>query len=209
MARFNEILTGRFNRAVQKLLSMKGRASLVTLSDEMFPVIEVEPLFAVENRYLTGWNVFSIATQIAAAATFSSQAQIRNPAGSNVLVVIEKFEVSNSTAAVQQIGASSGAKTTDLTSIISLTGTNMDSRGPTGPNSIYSGSNGSAASPLLCGHANVFLPVGATYDTITTLNQEIVINPGSAFYFDSATVNAQLNFVVRFRERFLEDSERT
>ncbi len=54
MARYNEILVGRYNRFLQKLLSMKGPASMPQLAGELQATF---PFFnGVENRNLEGWG---------------------------------------------------------------------------------------------------------------------------------------------------------
>ncbi len=90
MARFNEILVGRYNRMVQKLLSMKGTATLVTFSDEAMAVL---PLFyGAENRYLEGWDRFGVAVGTAAGAAGNRTVwRLRNPTNSNVVTVVEKI----------------------------------------------------------------------------------------------------------------------
>src|SRR5438034_3476406 len=89
MARFNEILVGRYNRFVQKLLSMKGDAPVPQLASEFQPII---PTFSgVENRYLEGWDRFSITLSQTAVAAQTNGLQFRNPAGSNVIAVFEKW----------------------------------------------------------------------------------------------------------------------
>jgi len=50
---------------------------------------------------------------------------------------------------------------------------------------------------------------GATYDFIWDENQEITVLPGDAVQVISGVVNQSINTSWVWRERFLEDSERT
>ena len=88
MARFNEILAGRLNRAIQKFTSMKGEPPAPQLSGEMVPVF---PLFwGAENRYLEGWQRFGFLILPNAAGVGNVNAyRLRNPAKSGVVAVVD------------------------------------------------------------------------------------------------------------------------
>lgn len=206
MARFNEILTGRYNRLMQKLLSMKGGASLVTLSDEMFAVL---PLFhGVENRYLEGWDRFNLAVAISAVAGQLSQAQWRNPVGSNVIAVIEGMIITNIDVA-QTYEIRQGKQTADLATVDSFTFLALDNRGRSNPTLITSHTNNVA--DQLAGNTILRAALVATsgmQNLIFTQNQEIPLLPGQALGFASFSNNTRIDLAVTWRERFLEDSER-
>src|SRR5216684_1967801 len=87
MARFNEINVGRYNRALQKLLGMKGEASVPILASEIAPSFVLP--YGVENRYLEQWNRFGLGMNVTATAGNQSAFRLRNPAGSNVIAVVE------------------------------------------------------------------------------------------------------------------------
>src|SRR6266852_4829039 len=89
VAKYNEILVGRYNRYLQKLLGMKGQAHAPQLSSEIS--VNLQLFNGVETRYLEGWNRFSTSMNVAAVAALLSGAQLRNPAASNVILVIEKL----------------------------------------------------------------------------------------------------------------------
>src|SRR6516225_4576312 len=93
MAIFNELQAGRFNRGLQKLTGIKGRASVRQLGTEILPVFSM-PL-GNEFRYLEGWNRFGLGFLVAGVAANLSGLRFRNPAGSNVIAVIEKFNLDN------------------------------------------------------------------------------------------------------------------
>src|SRR6516164_6184652 len=98
MARFNEILSGRFNRALQKLTSIKGEAPAPVLGSEILPVFPM--FFGNENRYLESWQTFGSLSGISAVAAQFSIFHFRNPTGSNVIAVVTKLTLSNTQAAV-------------------------------------------------------------------------------------------------------------
>src|SRR2546429_2309050 len=93
MAIYNEILSGRHNRFLQKLFSMKGRVPSPQLSSE----IQVSlPIFnGIESRYLEAWNTYGMAVSLGASAANMSGWRLRNPSTSNVVAVIEQIQVGN------------------------------------------------------------------------------------------------------------------
>ena len=211
MALFNEILVGRFNRAVQKLFSMKGPAALSQVSSEL--QMNMNFGSGVENRYLEGWDRYAIAKQQAAVAANQSGLRYRNPAGSNVIAVFEKLAIrfANGQAATQ-VSIQSGTTSLDLATVIGTAGAGLDSRGRPASTLILSQQASAVTVPLLAGNN----PVDA-YNATGFLNVEAIINehqeipllPGQALQFVNDIVNTQLLVVAWWRERYLEDSERT
>src|SRR5260370_10296088 len=89
MAKFNEILSGRFNRALQKMLSMKGGPPSAQLATEIGTQFQF-PL-GVEFRNLESWFRYGAAPGLPAVAAANAVFRFRNPAGSNVVAVVEKL----------------------------------------------------------------------------------------------------------------------
>src|SRR5713226_5812707 len=106
MARFNEILVGRYNRMLQKLFSMKGAAPMPQLASELAPTINF--FSGVENRSLEAWNRYGLLLSITAGAATNSLLRIRNPSTTNVIAIIEKLTVNNNTAAALIVNVRSG-----------------------------------------------------------------------------------------------------
>ena len=203
MARFNEILVGRYNRFMQKLLSMKGPANLVTLSDEMQAMF---PLYnGVENRYLESWERFSFQFNTTAVAAQFSQAQIRNPSGSNVIAVVEKISFTNFAGATDQPVISYLATSADMTNIGTTTQFDVRTR-PHG--SLIASQQTNAAGSISSIVQTQIAVGGVTQDVILTDDQELPILPGIALQAFSQIVNQALHGTFWWRERFLEDSER-
>jgi hypothetical protein len=205
MAKFNEILVGRYNRFLAKLFGMKtGGAVIPQLASEVQPVF---PFFnGAENRYLEGWDRFVGGGTIGAVALNQSAYRLRNPTGSNVMAVVEKW------AAVTSLGQilifSGGTATADLAVV--GTGSGLDPRGRKNSTCKITSQNNAAAAPGLTGAFTIDAPIvlaSSPWNFVRFENQEIPLLPGSALQLVDNTVNADLNFSVMWRERALEDSE--
>lgn len=208
MARYNEILVGRYNRFIQKLMGMKGDASLFQLSTEL--QVALGMFNGVENRYLESWDRFGIRFFVAGGgAGNASKVRFRNPAGSNVMVVFEKLLFAVSTGAASVPVLSNGVAAADLATPFVTTTSRLDPRGRASPSVSLSTDNASGVANL----ANVLSALALTgpiqYDYILFEDQEIPILPGDALQVINNTLNTQIDISVMWRERFLEESERT
>jgi hypothetical protein len=203
MAKFNEILVGRFNRCLQKLLSMKGPASMSQLAAELQPVFAFSN--GVENRYLEGWDRYGVWQQIPGGAAVTSVIQLRNPASSNVIAVIEKISVVSTLADTPRL--QHGPQTADLTTVDVGSNTRWDARGRKDPTCIFSRQTGAGGPPT--NKAQLGLAALTGGDFIVTDIQEIPLLPGDAASVTTTALNDTLAVTWWWRERFLEDSERT
>jgi hypothetical protein len=202
MARYNEILVGRYNRMLQKLFSMKGGAVAPQLASEIAPAF---PLFSgVENRYLESWNRFGAVVNQTALAGTPAQFQLRNTTA-NVIAVIEKLLFTSTTAQLVAV-------TSDLTPGQALTSI-------VGPRVLDPRSGRTTRSALIAELSNslgisggniafVQLAANASIDVIATDIQELAVPPGFIVGCTSAAgVANSLTLSVWWRERVLEDSE--
>jgi hypothetical protein len=204
MARFNEILVGRYNRLVQKLFSMKGGASLVTIADEMMPVL---PFFhGVENRYLEGWDRFGFNVSVAGTVGNNSGVRIRNPSASNVIVVFEKLNVVPLTAADQPLLQIIGSAA-DLGTLVASANSRLDTRGRNQFSLSFSKASPAANPGVFIDQLGV--AIGTDGEFIISIQQELPLLPGDAYQISSNVLNQGLQVSARWRERFLEESERT
>src|SRR5260370_30064365 len=89
MARFNEILVGRYNRALQKISGIKGEAPAPQLASEIMPIFGM--FYGVENRHLESWERYAAFSTAATGAAAFAQSQLLNPLGSGVIIVVEKL----------------------------------------------------------------------------------------------------------------------
>ncbi len=209
MAVHNEIQVGRYNRFFQKLLSLKGAASVRSLVPEIGGVWNL--FHGAENRYLEGWDRFAVTHAFLASAANLNEMRIRNPVGSNLIAVIEKIIFSNSSGGNDQYNVSAATVGADLATIISTATIGpWDNRGRSGPGMILSFTQAAANNNLggtqkWAGNA----PTSQAIEVIGTDIAEIPLAPGSAIEIENATLNVPSAFSIWWRERFLEDSERT
>lgn len=207
MARLNEILAGRFGRGLQKLFQIKGPVPVATLAPEIMPV---HGLFSgAEHRYLEGWGRFAISTPIGGTVGNVNGIRFRNPLTSGVVAVFEKLLLINQSAGAESWNISFGASGTDLASIGIITSTRLDPRGNPQPGLIFS----FTAAAAITGLTNVLGPLtvaaNAQFEFIVTDIQEISLLPGDALQAATLTVNAGTAVILIWRERPLEDSEKT
>jgi len=211
MARFNEILTGRFNRALQKFFSMKGGPPAPQLASEITPNIQFGSL-GPDFRYLEGWNKFGACVSVGGSAANQSGIRMRNPATSNVVMVIEKLFLSF--AQPNQVNGTQGTAATDLATLNSMSFLSFDLRANPGSAMIFSNQNTAVTVPALTNPALLLQrpTLGAgqeQVELVLTDDQELLLLPGVAHQYVVQAVNQQLFLTVWWRERFLEDSERT
>jgi hypothetical protein len=208
MARFNEILVGRFNRALQKTFGIKGGPPSPQVSTEIQP--NVNMLWGAETQYLEGWqNYAAFASQAAGVAGSRSSFRIDNPKGSNVLAVIEKILLQGQPAVGDApFLAYSIISAGDLANTVITTNTGLDQRGPQSPQLRVTSQSivaGTVGVPIY--GAN--LAANANIDIILTEHQELPLLPNSSYTVYCAALNQALSGVIWWRERPLEDSERT
>ena len=192
---------GRFNRALQKLFSMKGQVPAPQLSSEIQPQINI-PL-GVEFRYLEGWGLYGIQIQAPAVAAQNAAVRLRNPAKSGVIVVVEKVSV------ITGVGISDAPLldygTTAVDYAVTNQGFRLDARAANRSASTVSSSGTGVAigNPV----DQVSLGASQTQRFIDTDDEEYPLLPGDAIQIRSQVVNQTLNVSIRWRERPIEDSE--
>lgn len=198
-----KLLSARYNRLIEKLFSTKeGRASIDTVS----PEIQAElPLFnGAENRYLEGWllNAQRFAIAAGAAGTFA-QAELRNPAGSNTIVVLMEASAGDTTHSDAPLLILVHGLSTDLPTASNVT-TSLDAR-----------ATGGSATRMSQGNAATTQPAGITMQKhyvnseveFLTNGTEIPILPGDAVVLTANTTAQQSTFSIMWRERVIEPSE--
>ena|SRR5882672_2893720 len=211
MARFNEILAGRYNRFLQKLFSMKGGPPAPQLASEVS--INLQLFNGEENRWLESWNTFASGSQTAFIAGQITNWQLRNPPGSNVIAVVTKLKiivsVTDPTPAFTIV-----SQDTNKAAYSAAVGVRCLDNRPKGGSSTTLGAtlgvssqNNTAATGGVIGA----LPLIAftPFDFITLDDEEITLAPGDSLLVTTGAVSSLLYVNVQWRERFLEDSERT
>ncbi len=207
MAIFNEILSGRYNRALQKIFAIKGSPPVRQLGGEVTPV---HFLFSgVENRFLEQWNRFGAAINIPAVAGLNAAVQFRNPATSGVVAVIER--VSFSESLVDNIFISQSTNDAQLAAAIGQRC--LDNRPVKGSATTLGAACQTTTGngiPIVGGVIDL-VAVQANTDypyLIMDENQEITILPGDVLYLFTSNVNIIFRASFLWRERALEDSEK-
>ncbi len=208
MAIFNEILSGRYNRALQKLFAIKGSPPVRQLGGEIMPTVSM--FYGVENRFPENWTRFAFARAQVATAGIDASQRMRNPANSNTVVVFEKINFASQLFAVPHLGLQT--TNNDLPTTFVVSPKKMDPRQGAQSDSVIvtsenSGAGGAGLVPI---RMVAIVPPNGTYDFIGTDIQEIALLPGDAVEIDSGVVNqAVVGISWLWRERLLEESERT
>jgi len=207
MAIFNEILAGRFNKALVKLFNMKSApaAPSAALGSEIIPAIQM--YYGNECRALEGWQRFGIGASIGASVGNISVIQMLNPAGSKTIAVLEKLTVSNNTGASQVEVVTYGITGVGIGTGLPQLNAGLDNRGITGSTVQFTSKNNTAAGPNGVSIYSAVVPTLSSIDLIQTDDQELTLAPGSFYQFSPNAVNLEARVSIWWRERPLEDSE--
>jgi hypothetical protein len=206
VARYNEVLTGRFNRALQKIFSMKGDAVSPQLAGEIQPAISFPT--GAEFRYLEQWNLFSFGGSVTGGAGQFAGIRLNNPAGSNVVGVVYFLIVGNGATGNQNMQIGLGPITGPLATV--GTPNRLDARSQLGgargvliPST--STNTGGAFSPQI---GQLFLLPQTSLIIISSAAQEIPLLPGDGLEVDAGNAAQTVLTWFMWRERQLEESER-
>jgi len=203
VARFNEILVGRYNRMLQRLLSMKGGPPAPQLASEIQPQMDVEAL-PVELRFLLGWHLYQTTVQQLASAANASGVQVRNPLTSGAVAVITSLQIQVGSGEIIDITESFGGITPDLTNV--FTGTRVDSRAKL--NSILVPSSFAPAADLGLPIFAAVIPISQNpYEFINKEYDAIPMFPGHALRVVGSGLNVDLRVHFKWRERAIEEGE--
>jgi len=214
MAIYNEILVGRFNRALQKLFGIKGSPPVRQVAGEITPSHAI--FTGVENRFLESWDRYAtIDVVTAGGAGLLGQVRMSNPLGSNVMVVLERLlifaRLNNVTFDIF-----GGTINTDLAVVPTFqSGIRLDARGRQG--------SGAGATAVLSTTNNAAIQSGANgaqrlrWGILASTTQEVLgveefqgwpILPGDYVQVVDEIGNVDFTVSWVWRERYLEESER-
>ena len=210
MAVFNEILSGRFARFAQKHFSIKGRAPTPTLAADVGMTLSYHS--GEESRIHEGWDIFAFVTGVAATAAQFGTVTLRNPPGSNVLAVVTVANVSSAVAdnyTMTLFPRGTAGSLVDQPNVRIVTG--LDPRGRPAGSCIFSDSSGGAPTGAVGGinTAQIQLAVGAPLIEFLPADLEIPLLPGVSLSLLNGTVNQAYRAQFWWRERSLEEAERT
>ena len=208
MALYNEIQVGRFNRFIQKLLSIKGGPPMPTVASDLQIGLDINS--GAENRYLEGWDLFGNLFTVAAFAGNVAVLGLRNPVGSNVVAVVTKAIVTTAIAnnpALTLFPLGSAGALVDQTNARTARG--LDPRGRPASTCVLTDSSGVAtvaqAGGIVIDQAQ--MPITSRVEFMQLL--ELPLLPGTSIALTSTVVNQAAQFGFWWRERYLEDSERS
>ncbi len=204
MARFNEILTGRFNRYLQKILQMKGGPPAAQLATEISPQLVI-PDFGVETFVHLGWYRYGLLLNAIAVVGNFSEAQIRNPNGSNTIAVLEKILVGNAAVAASIEVQYGQPGAVDLATV--LNGRSLDGRNTRNSSMITSVGSTLGGRQIGTTILATGILTNGTWSFIEVESQQIPITPGDAVQIQSDVANSQVVVGLLWRERALEESE--
>jgi len=211
---YNEILAGRFNRFVQKYLSMKGPTSLVAVTPDLRLVHQF--FSGAENRYTEGWDSYGIFVQVAATAAQTSQFSFRNPLASGIVAVVTRLQVSDPTPGTAATSSTicnivRGMTTDQNTGIVNAP-LNWDQRGRPMPTIVVTKNVGvpvATGGTAVSFYSNCGFAANAAQEIMGPAGlPEIPILPLSGLLIVSGAVNTALSVNIWWRERPLEDSEK-
>lgn len=207
LARFNEILVGRFNRALQKLSAIKGEVPAPQMASEIMPVFPI-PL-DVDFRYLESKHTFASAnTQNGVAAQFGF-VQLFNPTKSGILVVVTKAWCLPKLVADQPYFGFQ-ANSSALGSVSSSV--RLDAR--IGTNALPSatsntGTVASFGSNVRLGQAQLTATSDRMIDFILTDATHVPVLPGDSVFIASNVVNTAFSAGFIWHERPLDEAEQS
>jgi hypothetical protein len=212
MAKYNEILAARFNKALTKIFGMKGEAPAPQLASEINAALPM--FYGREMRNLEGWQSAMGHGAIAAVAANNGKIRLRNPAGSNVIIVIERMTAQTVAAGGTQLNFNLPPDVGDFATF--GTWVNTDSRsGATAANGnaalqgrISSATAATTGGPDVYQVPTVVAGALAFADYIISDVQEIVLLPGCSVDLVNQTQNANFDASFMWRERVMEESER-
>ncbi len=199
MAKFNEILVGRYNKALTKIFSMKGQAPAPQIASEITPAISM--FYGAENRILEAWNLYAQSVLVTATVGQTNAVQLRN--AGNLLVVLEKLIVSCGVA--QEIDLSTQAGVPGNLSGPSQNGQAREFRSPPQSPTLLNTAIDSPA-PLTAIIARVQLAANVPFEFIIHEDQQLPIN---GLRITQTVANSSLMVTCWWRERALEETERT
>jgi len=204
MARFNEILVGRFNRFLQKFFSMKGGPPSAQLATEVSSQIQLADADFIENRFVAAVNSWAFQANVAAGGAGNRSAiRLRNPTNSGLVVTVEKIAFAMITAD-QPFVTRGPLQAPDLTT--TLAALPRDSRLQTSGSSTIP----SFSSAAVITGATIWIGAGVTNsmaEVIIDPHHEVVLMPQDIITLYAGVQNQTLNAQIWWRERPLEEGE--
>lgn len=200
----NEVLVGRYNGILAKLLSMKERAPSPIIGAELLPAVVLES-DRPEFHFLGGTKLVMGSANQAAVAGELAAIIVNNPASSGILLVITRL-FNRATGGLLLFGQTFTGTPTGTKSAVN----HCDTRWGT---TVVAGQHAGIAGQILSASNAVSLITAPGYFTVapneyrddSTLR--IVLAPGTFFVIESNTANNPLRMAFLWYERAIEASE--
>jgi hypothetical protein len=203
MAKYNEILVGRFNTFLQKYFGIKGPAPAPQLAGD---IQVAHSLFSgVENRFAENWRRYANAFTNPATVGLTTAMRFRNPTGSGMIAVIEKCTL-HVGAAADRVNMTIRDVLTDAdlgTPVSSLTLERRPYRSASG----IKISNDLAGNQQGTSLQSFALSANQTYEQIFDADQQLVVDPGQWLEWFNSTANNAFDINWVWRERPIEEGE--
>jgi hypothetical protein len=202
-----ELQIGRLTRFLQKWANMKGKGFPIALSSEIAANLNI--FSGAENRYLDSWDLFASGFAVGAggAGNFSKW-RIRNPVGSGVVAVFQRICVSEALADTPRLSWGR-AIITDLSTNPGFGVNSWDGRGKPTSSLTISTENNTVTQDIPGGTPILLFLTNNTFADFLLNGVEMPLLPGSALQISTNVANQAANANFMWRERALEDSEKT
>jgi hypothetical protein len=202
MARYNEILAGRFNRGLQKLFSMKGPSPSPQIASEIIAAVILEN-DRIEHLFLRNERYFGGTSHSGGAVGAINQFQLFNPTGSNILAVVQLVLMTADVGDRFVLTIDNAAQ-----GAVQPAGTFMDTR-------YFKGQTfGTQASGLQLRFGQPAALTGMRIGEIDAVtlssarwDQPVILSPGFGLNTQNVTLNVGSGVAFVWTERALEDSE--
>jgi len=210
VAIFNEILSGRYNRALQKMFAIKGSPPVRQLAGEISPQVVFG--IGIENRFIEAWNIFGSAVQVPFVAGQVVDWQLRNPPGSNIVAVVERLKLQKSTTDAPPFFTIISQDTNKAAYAAAVGIRCLDNRPVRGGTSTLGSTCQVSTAQNIAATGGIFgvisMQAFVVYNFIDTDDTEILLLPGDSLLVTTGDAG-NLYVSVQWRERVLEESERT
>jgi len=191
----------RYDRLARRLMGLVGEGSIVTsVLPDVFPVIDVEDM-QTDGWVLAGWNL-CFGFESILDAVLSVEVALENLVGSNMLVVIEKIDVSSTGNSLMAFGTNTAG--TVLTGTSNNFHQTRDTRVPGTRRPVTTVTEGTAIpfSPF----GRIRCPANQAVQ-IEAPKGVYVLAPGQMFVVQNTQANVQTDVTYWWRERLIEPSE--
>lgn len=194
----NQLLAARYNKAIRSLLGLEEQEGVTSVSPELQPCVVIDGP-AVEHHFLLNERLYHRNFSVAADAANPSTIEIRNPADSGVIVIVDFIEAGANAAADLQVQLNIGIDTDLATAFTALP---CDTRpGAVSCSSRLSSANVASATT---GALRALAAAGVMHQWY----RSFVLAERSALFLTNGVNNATLVGSISFRERPVRPSER-